>query len=174
MTNRNRKRLIAIALALFIPLVALPFIGAPILGMVMTTFAPKYSATFEGKVIMLLASYIDRNNAAVTYFDRGRKDATTADELRKYADEAKTLGEAIRKNLMDPNPPDAARATFERYIAVQCTIARKAESAMNKSQPWIQASYYRESFNKAAHGEMTTYERIFGSKRLLMRDCGQQ
>ena len=170
MTNRNRKRLIAIALALLIPLVGLPMFAS----LMIPAFMPKPKLDNEGFSLMLLRGYDDRNAAAVNYFDRARDDMATANELRKYADDARALGAKIKKNLLIPNPDESARADFEQYIAIQCTIARKAENALSRSVPWTKASYWRDSYNTAAHGEMTTYERIFGSKRLLMRDCGQQ
>jgi hypothetical protein len=135
---------------------------------------PKPARDNEGYAIMLLKEYDDRNTAAVNYFERIGNDSATAAELKKHTDEARALGESIRKNLLVANPAEGARVTFEKYIVLQCMIAHKAENALNRSAQWTKASYWRDSYNRAAQNEMSAYERIFGSKRLIVRDCGPQ
>lgn len=167
MNSRNKKRAFAVAMVIMI-LVG----GTAVLPFVIGALTPKTQPDYEGYAIMLLKGYEDRNAAAITFFERTRKDPATAEELKRHADQARALGQSIRKNLLIANPSESARAELEQYMTVQCTIARKAESAMSRDAVWTKASFWRDSYNKAAARQMSYFEQLFGSKRLLVRECG--
>ena len=165
MTNGSKSRMIALALALLIPLVVLP-----LLGYVPLAFLPKQAKDNEGYAIMLLKGYDDRNAAAVRYFEPKR--SASVAELKKDAYEARALGGSIRKNLLVAKPTESARIEFEKYIDLQCSIGRRADKVLSQSEQWTKASYWRDRYNKAAQEEMNFYERMFGSQRLIVRECG--
>lgn len=166
MTNNGKRRVVALAITFGVIFVALPLIG---MGLASIRMTPK--PDIEGYAIMLLKTFDDRNKAAVAYFERIKRDPATAAELRAQADEARALGESVRRSLLIAQPANDAKAKFEQYIGAQCAIAKKAEDALAKNPVWAKASYYRDSYNRVTQNDMTIFEKLFGSKRLLAGEC---
>ena len=126
------------------------------------------------RAIDVMNAYEGRNAAVVFYFDKVRKDEQTATKIKELVKEANALGKTIRTDfsLAEPLPFTDSRAKFDRFVAIQCEISKTVDDqTFRRSNAWVQVAQRTSIYNTQVQNNFSLYERTFGSKKLLFRDC---
>ena len=144
----HKRRIFAFILVAVCALAALKLASS-----VMSLMAPDDEAR-RVSASSLLRAYDNRNRTTIKQLENAHADQDTIAYVRTRSEQARALGDELRRDIGFAYPGDTARAKFREYVRMQCEIERKVSSGMTQSPPWAHAVFSRESYNKNARTDM--------------------